>query len=119
MRWSSESSKAEVTFAKGIEKLLESLTGPLTVVHSVDPTEAAAVFEKWVPPVKKELGTFESASNKVQSDDPEVVSDLKAGKAKIVLMKLVYTILPNHRTTRSSRTGSGSEGRRALWRAGI
>ena len=87
-------SKTEVTFTKGIEKLLESLTGPLTVVHSVDPTEAAAVFEKWIPPVKKELGSFESASNKVQSDDPEVVSDLKAGKAKIVPMKLVYTVKP-------------------------
>eukprot|EP00439_Symbiodinium_sp_Y106_P017800 s6038_g2.t1 len=86
--------KTEVTFTKGIEALLEELNGPLTVVHNVDPREAAAVFEKWLPPVKKELVSFDSASKKVRSDDPQVVLDLKSGKAKIVPMKIVYTIKP-------------------------
>ena len=87
-------SKAEVTFTKNIEKLLESLKGPLTVVHNVNPTEAAEVFDKWIPSVKKELGSFEAASTKVESDDPSVISDLREGKAKIVPMKLVYTVKP-------------------------
>ena len=45
--------KTEVTFTKGIEELLEELNGPLTVVHNVDPREAAAVFEKLAPSSKE------------------------------------------------------------------
>ena len=86
--------KAEVTFTKNIEGLLESLTGPLTVVHNVDPVEAAAAFSKWVAPVKKELVSFETASRKVSSTDVKVIDDIKKGNARIVPMKLVYTVKP-------------------------
>ncbi|CAE7228630.1 RE1, partial [Symbiodinium sp. CCMP2456] len=86
--------KAEVGFTKNIEELLGSLTGPLTVAHNVDPGEATGSFDNWVPAVKKELGSFEGASRRVRSDDPQVVADLKDGVAKIVPMKVVYTVKP-------------------------
>ncbi|CAE7316154.1 RE1, partial [Symbiodinium microadriaticum] len=86
--------KAEVTFTKGIEDLLDSLRSPLTVVHNVDPTEAAGVFSRWVPSVQKELSSFDSAARKINNDDPQVLEDLRTGKAKIVPMKVVYTVKP-------------------------
>ena len=87
-------SKAEVTYTKNIEELLSALTGPLTVVHNVDPSEASAVFSRWVEPVKKEIASFEAASRKVSSKDQTVIEDLRHGRAKVVPMKLVYTVKP-------------------------
>ena len=86
--------KAEVTYTKNIEELLGSLTVPLTVVHNVDPSEASAAFSKWIEPVKKELVSFEAASRKVSSKNQSVVEDLQRGRAKVVPMKLVYTVKP-------------------------
>ena len=87
-------SKAEVTYTKNIEELLSALTGPLTVVHNVDPSEASAAFSRWVEPVKKEMASFEAASRKVNSKDQTVIEDLRHGRAKVVPMKLVYTVKP-------------------------
>ncbi|CAE7787384.1 hypothetical protein AK812_SmicGene8300 [Symbiodinium microadriaticum] len=86
--------KTEVVYTKGIEGLLGALQSPLTVVHNVDPTEAAACFEKWVAPVQKELRSFDSAAVKIQSTDRQVREDLRTGKAKVVPMKVVYTVKP-------------------------
>ena len=86
--------KTEVGFTKDIEELLMALKAPLTVVHNVDPAEAAACFSKWVSPVQKELKSFETAAIKVQSSDLQVKEDLKSGRAKIIPMKIVYTIKP-------------------------
>ena len=64
------------------------------MVHNVDPTEAASSFAQWIPAVRKELGSFESAAKKVMRDEDQVLGDLKAGRAKIVPMKIVYTVKP-------------------------
>ena len=86
--------KNEVTFTKGIEDLLSQLAAPLTIVHTVDPAEAAQVFERWVPAVQKELASFEHAVIKRESTDRQVVADLHSGAAKVVPMKVVYTVKP-------------------------
>eukprot|EP00439_Symbiodinium_sp_Y106_P079760 s160_g18.t1 len=86
--------KTEVSYTKGIEGLLESLKGPLDIVHTVDPTEAARSFEKWTPSVLKELKSFDPAIHKVSSEDPEVIKDIEDGAARIVPMTLVYTVKP-------------------------
>ena len=86
--------KTEVTYTKNIEALLESLDGPLTVVHTVDPSEASECFHKCEAAALKELKSFDAAAKKVQSTDPDVVQELKCGKAKLVPMKIVYTVKP-------------------------
>ena len=86
--------KAEVSYTKGIEGLLDGLQGPLDIVHTVDPTEAARSFEKWTPSVLKELKSFEPAINKVSAEDAQVINDIENGIARIVPMKLVYTVKP-------------------------
>ena len=86
--------KTEVAFTKGIEELLTQLSGPLTIVHTVDPAEAGQVFERWVPAAQKELSSFSHAVIKRNSGDPEVKADLQRGSAKVVPMKLVYTVKP-------------------------
>ncbi|CAE7233632.1 GIP, partial [Symbiodinium sp. CCMP2456] len=86
--------KTEVTYTAGIEELLHSLKSPLTVVHNVDPSEAASSFSEWVKPAMKEISSFDKAAKKVRGSDPQVAADLKSGKAKIVPMKMVYTVKP-------------------------
>ncbi|CAE7460426.1 unnamed protein product [Symbiodinium sp. CCMP2456] len=87
--------KTEVTYTKGIEELLSSLEGPLTIVHNVDPSEVSASFSKWEQAAIKEIKSFESASKKVMSTDKEVIKDLRSGRAKLVPMKGVYTVKPS------------------------
>ena len=86
--------KAEVAFTKNVEALLSQLEGPLTIVHTVDPAEAAKVFDQWVPAVKKELSSFDHAVIKRNSDDDLVREEMRKGLAKVVPMKLVYTVKP-------------------------
>ena len=90
--------KAEVSFTKDIEKLLSELTSPLDVVHTVDPNEAIKVFERWESSVNKELASFSHAVIKRQRDDSQIIQDLHDGKARIVPMKLVYTVKPPSET---------------------
>ena len=47
--------KAEVGYTENIEDVLESLEGPLSIVHTVSPVEATRCFEKWVPSLEKEI----------------------------------------------------------------
>ncbi|CAE7642041.1 RE2 [Symbiodinium sp. CCMP2456] len=86
--------KTEVAYTKGIEVLLSNLQSPLTIVHTVDPAEAAASFKEWVKPAEKEISSFDKAAKKVLSSDPQIIADLRSGKAKIVPMKVVYTVKP-------------------------
>ncbi|CAE7208296.1 GIP [Symbiodinium sp. CCMP2456] len=86
--------KTEVTYTKNIEHLLSNLSAPLTIVHTVDPSEVTASFDQWEQAAIKEIKSFGSASKKVFSTDPEVLQDLKSGRAKLVPMKGVYTVKP-------------------------
>ena len=85
--------KTEVSYTKGVEGLLESLQGPLDIVHTVDPTEAARSFEKWTPSVLKELKSFDPAINKVSSEDSQVIKDIEDGAARIVPMEFIQSNL--------------------------
>ena len=42
-----EINKAEVAYTLGIEKLLDSLSAPLSIVHTVHPGEAANCLERF------------------------------------------------------------------------
>ena len=55
--------KTEPTFTKGLETLLSSLTSPLQVVHTVDPTP-------WIPSIEKEVGAVEHAVLRLRPSDP-------------------------------------------------
>ncbi|CAE7948545.1 RE2 [Symbiodinium sp. KB8] len=86
--------KTEVTFTKNIEELLDSLEGPLTIVHTVDPAEASQCFSRWEQAAKKEIKSFDAAAKKVSFKDRQIAMDLREGRAKLVPMKIVYTVKP-------------------------
>ncbi|CAE7421078.1 Eef1g [Symbiodinium sp. CCMP2592] len=86
--------KNEVVYTKNIESLLSSLTGPLDIVHTVDPAEALECIEHWLPAIGKEMGSFEPAVLKRKMSDPAVQKDLRTGAARLVPMKIVYTAKP-------------------------
>ncbi|CAE7795726.1 TY5A [Symbiodinium sp. CCMP2592] len=68
--------KAEVTYVDRIEELLAKLTSPVSVVYTANPKDVVAVFEKWIPSLKKEVNTLDS------------------GKGQLIPVKVVYTIKP-------------------------
>ena len=68
--------KAEVVYTEGVEKILESLTAPLSVVYTVNPKEVGEVFEKWVPSLSKEVSSLDHAVEKVMRDSVEVKEDI-------------------------------------------
>ncbi|CAE7422884.1 unnamed protein product [Symbiodinium sp. CCMP2592] len=86
--------KAEVTYTDGIEEILDALSSPVSVVYTVNPKEVAAVFEKWIPALQKEVNTLDHAVDKVMGDDPQVREDLSSGRGQLIPMKVVYTIKP-------------------------
>ena len=48
--------KTEVLYTRDIESVIKSLTGPLQVVHNVDPSEVLQNIEAWIPAIEK--GSF-------------------------------------------------------------
>ncbi|CAE7310954.1 GIP, partial [Symbiodinium microadriaticum] len=89
-----EINKAEVAYTLGIEKLLDSLSAPLSIVHTVHPGEAANCLERWIPAISKEAGSLEHAVDKVLDTDVEVIRDIQSGGAEVIPMKLVFTVKP-------------------------
>ncbi|CAE7334262.1 RE1 [Symbiodinium sp. KB8] len=86
--------KVEVTYTRDIENLLTSLSSPLAIVHTVEPREAQDNFNSWLPAVKKEMSSFDHAVQKRSARDPQVAEDIRTGRAKVVPMKIVYTVKP-------------------------
>ena len=64
--------KAEVGFTENIEQLLESLQAPLSIVHTVNPREAAQCFDRWLPSLEKEVRSLEHAVERVSSHEEQV-----------------------------------------------
>ena len=86
--------KTEVSFTENIEQLLEALDGPLSIVHTVSPKDAADHFEKWVPSLEKEIASLAHAVQKAHVDDVEVRRDVETGKGQMIPMKVVFTVKP-------------------------
>ena len=86
--------KAEVGFTENIEQLLESLQTPLSIVHTVNPREAAQCFDRWRPSLEKEVRSLEHAVERVSSYDQQVVQDLQSGRGQMIPMKVVFTVKP-------------------------
>ena len=86
--------KTEVAYTRGIEELLCGLAAPLSIVHTVDPVEAASNLEQWLPAIRKEAGSLEHAVIRVAEDDELVRADVDSGKADVIPMKLVFTVKP-------------------------
>ena len=86
--------KAEVAYTRNIEALLESLTEPIAVVHTVHPAEALEQLEKWIPAIKKELGAIEHAVVRLKKGSLEREQWLGRSGVQLLPMKLVYTIKP-------------------------
>ncbi|CAE7229842.1 RE1, partial [Symbiodinium sp. CCMP2456] len=87
-------SKIEVAYTPNVEQLLDELSAPLAIVHTVDPKEAQDNFSRWVPSVEKEMKSFDHAVRKRSSQEPQVRDDIRKGVAKVVPMKIVYTVKP-------------------------
>ncbi|CAE7201042.1 RE1 [Symbiodinium microadriaticum] len=86
--------KVEVTYTHNIENLLSSLSSPLAIVHTVEPKEVQDNFNSWLPAVKKKMSSFDHAVTKRSARDPQVAEDIRTGRAKVVPMKIVYTVKP-------------------------
>ena len=86
--------KVEVTYTHNIGNLLSSLSSPLAIVHTVEPKEVQDNFNSWLPAVKKEMSSFDHAVTKRSTRDPQVAEDIRTGRAKVVPMKIVYTVKP-------------------------
>ena len=86
--------KTEAAYTRGIEELLSGLTAPLSIVHTVDPVEAASNIERWLPAIQKEAGSLEHAVHRVSEDDELVRADVSSGKGDVIPMKLVFTVKP-------------------------
>ena len=86
--------KAEVGFTENVEELLESLDGPLSIVHTVNPREVAQFFERWVPSLKKEVSTIEHAVDRVNCRHADVREDVESGRGQVLPMKVVFTVKP-------------------------
>ena len=86
--------KAEVSYKEAAEELLQGLSSPLSVVHTVSPSEAAKHLESWIPAIAKEAQSLEHAVQKVQETAAEVQQDISSGAAQVIPMKLVFTLKP-------------------------
>ena len=86
--------KAEVSYTENIEQLLEALGGPLNIVHTVSPRDAADHFQKWVPSLEKEIASLAHAVQKAHVDDEEVRRDVETGEGQMIPMKVVFTVKP-------------------------
>ncbi|OLP75136.1 Retrovirus-related Pol polyprotein from transposon TNT 1-94 [Symbiodinium microadriaticum] len=86
--------KAEVAYTEDAEGLLSGLSAPLSVVHTVSPTEAATHLESWIPAIAKEAQSLEHAVAKVQESEPGVKQEISSGAAQVIPMKLVFTLKP-------------------------
>ena len=98
--------KAEVGYTENVEQLLSSLEVPLSIVHTVDPREAAQHFQEWLPALSKELRSLEHAIEKVQANDDDVRGDLESGKGQMIPMKVVFTIKPPDPSSEDDSTRS-------------
>ncbi|CAE7231746.1 RE2 [Symbiodinium sp. CCMP2456] len=86
--------KAEVSFTDGVEEILGSLDGPLSVVYTANPREVATHFEDWVPSLKKEVASLSHAVEKAWSNDDQVQEEIPSGRAQVIPMKAVFTVKP-------------------------
>ena len=99
--------KAEPAYLEGPEEVLAALTEPLQVVHTISPKDVSMHAEKWLPAIKKELGTIEPAIQRVRpGDDDQYQKLLGSPEAVRIPAKLVYTLKPPNQ---GSITG-GSQG---------
>ena len=86
--------KTEPSFTKDVETFLASLTSPLQIVHTVDPTEVALNPNPWVPSIKKELGAVEHAVLRLTLSDPKQAEYLKNPRLQVAPSKFVFTVKP-------------------------
>eukprot|EP00439_Symbiodinium_sp_Y106_P028648 s3111_g3.t1 len=86
--------KAEVGFTKNIEKVLQNLTGPLDVVHNVNPHEVMSNLEAWRPAIMKEVKGIGVAIEKLIPGSATRRRWLNNPRAQRLPMKFVFTIKP-------------------------
>ncbi|OLP99915.1 Ubiquitin-activating enzyme E1 2 [Symbiodinium microadriaticum] len=86
--------KTEVAYTDAAEELLKGLSSPLSVVHTVSPSEASSHLEHWIPAIAKEAQSLEHAVIKVQETAAEVQQDIASGVAQVIPMKLVFSLKP-------------------------
>ncbi|CAE7732746.1 RE2, partial [Symbiodinium sp. CCMP2456] len=83
--------KAEIGYTHGIEEIFKGLDSPLSVVHTIHPSEVAACFQEWVPALTKEVSSLDHAVEKYHMEDPQVREDIRD---KGIPMKIIYTVKP-------------------------
>ena len=76
------------------ERLLEELSGPLQVVHTVPLTQVRPVVEKWRKSIVKEINQLFSGGTLVKIDAREAKRQEALGLIRIVPSKGVFTLKP-------------------------
>ena len=86
--------KAEVGYTREIERVIRNLTGPLEVVHNVDPAEVLENIQVWIPAIEKELKAVAHAVDKIPRGDERHSALLRSAKVQRLPTKLVFTVKP-------------------------
>ena len=87
--------KAEVSYTANIEKVIEQLSGPLDVTHTVRPEEVMANLEAWRPAIMKELQGIECAIVKLRPGSEERQQWFSRQGVQRLPTKFVFTVKPN------------------------
>ncbi|CAE7843057.1 unnamed protein product, partial [Symbiodinium sp. KB8] len=95
-RWDSpQLHKAEVGYTMNIEKVLDTLSGPLDVTHTVNPAEVLGCLELWKPAIEKELKSIEVAIERLSPGTEARKRWLNSPGAQRLPTKFVFTVKPN------------------------
>ena len=86
--------KAEVGYTREVERVIRNLTGPLEVVHNVDPVEVLENIQVWIPAIEKELKAVAHAVDKIPRGDERHSALLRSAKVQRLPTKLVFTVKP-------------------------
>ncbi|OLP92560.1 Retrovirus-related Pol polyprotein from transposon TNT 1-94 [Symbiodinium microadriaticum] len=89
--------KTEVVYTH-IEQVLEGLTGPLDVTHTVNPAEVFPRMELWKPAIEKELKSIEVAIERLLQGSEGRKRWLKLPGVQRLPTKFVFTVKPNDKT---------------------
>ena len=87
--------KTEVSYTANIEKVIEQLSGPLDVTHTVRTEEVMANLEAWRPAIMKELQGIECAIVKLRPGSEERQQWFSKKGVQRLPTKFVFTVKPN------------------------
>ena len=96
----------ESSFTPDIESILESLTGPLEVVHQVSPHDVKGNMERWKPAAQEEVDSMESMGAIIRRTGSDAKALLRLPNVEVLPSKGVFTVKPGKPYRRKVRVVS-------------